>query len=388
MFADLSTSTTSTAAGRILLTAALFGAVPLGALAAQPTRATVLADIAVTTLADALPAKLSDHSATVLNDKIYIVGGCAGDQVAAGCPALSQALYIFDPATATFTTGANMPAARYRHSAEAIGTKLYIFGGRLLNDNLVATVDIFDSVAGSWSTSTTQLDATQQTSDACSWTMGLDIYVAGGYTGAYAAKKSVFKWTPTSANAAWTAVADMTNPRGDCRAVVRRDHTKAWVLGGYDSADWTKPVAHFESFDVTTGAWAGMTALSTARGDKAAVFWNDAVYALGGEMKDSAGNTVVLDTIEAYDAPTNAWTTATARLPTPKFRYAAAHYGGSIYVFGGQTTAVGTTHPVTSEVYVIASVSSCATPASAATRAGSTALATVALAATAAALLA
>ena len=147
-------------------------------------------------------------------------------------------------------------------------------------------------------------------------------------------------------------------------------------------------MAHFESFDVTTGAWAGMTALSTARGDKAAVFWNDAVYALGGEMKDSAGNTVVLDTIEAYDAPTNAWTTATARLPTPKFRYAAAHYGGSIYVFGGQTTAVGTTHPVTSEVYVIASVSSCATPASAATRAVSTALATVALAATAAALLA
>ena len=283
-----------------------------------------------------------------------------------------------------------MPAARYRHSAEAIGTKLYVVGGRLLNDDLVATVDIFDTVAGSWSTSATQLDSAQQTSDACSWTMGLDIYVAGGYTAAYEAKKTVFKWTPTTTNAAWTAVANMANPRGDCRAVARRDHTKAWVIGGYDSADWTTAVSHFESFDVTTGAWATMAALSSARGDKAAVFWNDAVYALGGENKDSTGTTVVLDTIEAYDAPTDAWTVASARLPAPKSRYAAAHYGGSIYVFGGQTTAVGTTHPVTSEVYEVAPVAKCAAwaSASAATRAGSAALATVALAATAAALLA
>jgi hypothetical protein len=35
----------------------------------------------VRTLTQTLPAKLSDHSATLLNDKIYIAGGCLGDQV-------------------------------------------------------------------------------------------------------------------------------------------------------------------------------------------------------------------------------------------------------------------------------------------------------------------
>ena len=65
----------------LLLAAVLLTAAPMGTLAQSASRAAELSAIAVRTLTQTLPAKLSDHSATLLNDKIYIAGGCLGDQV-------------------------------------------------------------------------------------------------------------------------------------------------------------------------------------------------------------------------------------------------------------------------------------------------------------------
>ena len=278
-----------------------------------------------------------------------------------------------------------MPDARLRHSAAAIGTKLYIIGGRSGADALVTTVTVFDTAAGTWSTSTTTLTALQSTSDACSWTMGLDIYVAGGYTATYTAKADVMKWSPTTGATTFVAAASLAEKRGDCVAVVRHDHTTAWVIGGYTSDDWTQAVSHVEAFDVTagtTGAWTTKASTSSPRGDKAAVFFNDAIYAIGGEKKDGA-TTVVHDTIEAYDAVSNTWTEiTTSKLPSPRFRYAAAQYGGSVYVFGGQTTAVGTgtaaVNPVTNTVYAIGSTYACPAPGTSAPTASAGASAAVA----------
>ena len=97
-----------------------------------------------------LPKPLSDLTATLSSssDKVYIAGGCdspLGNEFLEGffaCSSISNALYEFDVLQNTFTTLAEMPRARYRHAAGIIDNQLWLIGGRTLQDELIAEVDV------------------------------------------------------------------------------------------------------------------------------------------------------------------------------------------------------------------------------------------------------
>jgi hypothetical protein len=333
------------------------------------SRTDALTALSVDVLSTPVPVKVSDHSATVLRDKIYLFGGCTGDQVGYTCPSVSSTMYEFNPLSLSFATLPSASIGRLRHSAEAVGSNIYIIGGRILaNDALVSSIDVFNTRTSTWSISSLSLTSDQQTSDACSWRSGVTIYVAGGYNAAYAAKSTVLMWSPLQSGSTFTTVnTSMNIGRGDCRAVVRRDHEQAWVIGGFDSS--FQLVNQIDTYDMITNQWTLMASSLVDRGDKAAVFWNDAVYAFGGENLLNT-NRVVLDSIEVYDPATNTHAVSSTKLPLPKFRYAAADYGGMVYLFGGQTSATGAssdTYPVTDDVYIIQSSSCPSSAASSAT---------------------
>lgn len=102
-----------------------------------------------------LPKPLSDMTATYLgssDDGVYIAGGCDDpngnvfvddpDFPGFSCGSISDTLYRFDVSESTIREVAKMPRPRYRHAAFGIQGRLWLVGGRDLNDDIVVEVDV------------------------------------------------------------------------------------------------------------------------------------------------------------------------------------------------------------------------------------------------------
>ena len=106
-----------------------------------------------------LPYPVSDMSAVTLGRKIYLMGGCVKDQEYikelgfSVCPEITSKSLAFVPETKKFEVLPPAPNARYRHAALAVGTKIYLAGGRTVDDSIIKSIDVFDTVKGTWGAS-------------------------------------------------------------------------------------------------------------------------------------------------------------------------------------------------------------------------------------------
>ena len=295
-----------------------------------------------------LPNKRSDFTATTVtaNGKstILLVGGCVSNQTwiqdpgMYGCGEVSNLTVSYDPATDTYKTQAAAPRPRYRHGAAAVGSKVYLFGGVDVTDALVTAIDVFDAASGSWSTLPDAMP--DATTDLCVASNGTDVYVMGGYTPPdYTSSKSLRRFdTLTSV---WSIKTDMTQDRGDCAATSLDG--KIYVYGGFHVGNgFAMPTPSMEVYDVATNKWSNATAAKVGRGDTAVIAFNGHVVVIGGETKDSKGNSVPLQDVEVYSPVYNNWTNI-GDIPSRRFRFVAASFGADrSFVFGGQGYLVGT----------------------------------------------
>jgi N-acetylneuraminic acid mutarotase len=82
---------------------------------------------------------------TVVDGKIYLIGGYGG----------SQRVDEYDPSTDTWTTKSEMPSARRSLSTSALDGKIYAFGGYVPGVSGhpgVATVEVYDPATDTWAT--------------------------------------------------------------------------------------------------------------------------------------------------------------------------------------------------------------------------------------------
>ena len=98
-----------------------------------------------------LPKGLSDQTATRSGDIVYLAGGCDAeegnkwDEAAKFflCFSISQAFFGFNLVTDTIIDDfPDMPIPRYRHAAVAANDKIWVVGGRDIDDNLIDQVDV------------------------------------------------------------------------------------------------------------------------------------------------------------------------------------------------------------------------------------------------------
>jgi len=291
-----------------------------------------------------LPVPLSDMSANTVGDKVYIFGGCSGDQLGYTCPSISSDVFIYDPAADSFDTLAGvLPRERYRHAAAVVGTKVYLLGGRDLNDDIVEEVDVFDTADQTW---TMSWEWTSAQSDNDAFVRNGKVYVVGGYDAAYTAQDDVDildtddGWTLGSAA---STIAAMTVARGDFAVVHDSSDDKVYAFGGWsDSNGFCAPLTSAEVYDPSADAWTALGDLAVGRGDKASGLLHGRVFAVGGESTascdDDAGGVSAVTDVEAYDPDTDTWEVV-AELPEAAFRFASATWRHTIYVFGGQQTA-------------------------------------------------
>ena len=118
-----------------------------------------------------------NSQAVVYNNKIYFPGGCITNN---GCGAVSNTLDIYDIATNTWSTGANLPVARGIAAPVLHNNKMFLIGG--YNAAYTATVFVYDFGTNTW-VSGTPLNAARGAFTAVS--LNGKIYAWGGYNGAF-----------------------------------------------------------------------------------------------------------------------------------------------------------------------------------------------------------
>lgn len=307
-----------------------------------------------------MPSKRSDMTATTVGDAIYLIGGCDSDQEwNAGaemylCTGLSKKVEKYSPKSDSYETLGDAPRSRYRHTATALGSKIYVLGGCGIDDSIISDIDVLDTLTGKWSTLDHPMP--NATSDLSSFVHGGKIYTVGGYNRpSYVASSAMMAFDPQEAGEnAWQAGASLISGRGDAAAALAGG--QAFVLGGFHHDDWSYPRDDLEIFDPVnpSAGWRLRQSMSVARGDKAVAVLHDLLHAVGGETKNSEGHSVPLMDVEVYDASTDRWYPG-GSIPSHRFRFVAAAHGQSLYIFGGQGALSGS-HGATGSLYPVLDV--------------------------------
>ena len=291
-----------------------------------------------------MPSKRSDMTATTVGDAIYLVGGCANDQewvAGAGmylCAGLTKATEKYLPTTDAYDTLPEAPRSRYRHTAAAVGSRIFIFGGRDIADNIITEVDVLDTQTSTWSTLSNPMP--NATSDLSSFVHGDKIYVVGGYNAVYEALDQMMVYDTLEST--WSASYPLTQGRGDAASTIADG--LAFAVGGFHHGNnFQAPLDHVEVFFTSnpSGGWKSRSTMKVARGDKAVAVLNGMLHVIGGEAKNENGHSAALMDVEVYDARTDTWYVG-GSIPSHRFRFVAAAFGDSIYIFGGQGALMGT----------------------------------------------
>ena len=90
-----------------------------------------------------MPDAKSSHTASVINGKIYVIGGFF--QGHGRDMKDFKTIDLYHPQTGRWTQKPDMPDSKYGHTAEVIKTKIYIFSGIGHDDALFPTVEVYDT---------------------------------------------------------------------------------------------------------------------------------------------------------------------------------------------------------------------------------------------------
>ena len=144
--------------------------------------------------------------------------------------------------------------------------------GRDVHDALIASVDIYDTTTGVWSTSPSNWPAPKSDLGGFAYDQDLSvakIYLAGGYDAGYSSYRTIDTFDPVSN--VWHvyplgAIPNMIRDRGDFAFVELKG--KWYAYGGWSSQDFTSPLVAGEVFDPATNTWSSLPDLREGRGDK------------------------------------------------------------------------------------------------------------------------
>jgi N-acetylneuraminic acid mutarotase len=215
--------------------------------------------------------------------------------------------------------------ARGAHAVATDGRAVYALGGTNANGQPVAAVERFDGTR--WSV-VTQLPAALNMPAAAY--LGGKLYVLGGFAGVSNTPVSATRVFDVRART-WSTAAALPSPRGGHAAVVLNG--RIHVLGGGNEE---RTLADHSVYDPVADRWTERAPLPRSKGSVAAVVHAGRLYSIGGRS-----GTADYGDVQVYDAAADRWV-AGPRIG-PRGTSGAVSYRGSIFVFGGESQASGTT---------------------------------------------
>ena len=242
----------------------------------------------------------NNHTATLLTTgpnagKVLIIGG----RNAGGTGSLASA-ELYDPVAGTFSATGSLLTARFRHTATLLSNgKVLVIGGTDSNLNNLATAEIYDPGTGAFTAVPGMMAGARATHTATLFTSGPDngkVLVAGGldHTGNVSNTAELFD--PVSGS--FSAIPNMITARAFHTATLLNDGT-VLVAGGINPTN--NPTTAAEIFNPTAASFVSTGTLVTARSQHTAtLLTNGKVLATGGRGAGVSGNAIALVSAELY----------------------------------------------------------------------------------------
>jgi N-acetylneuraminic acid mutarotase len=296
-----------------------------------------LAEEGTWTTRSPLPTATSLHSASVIDGKIYVIGGT--DTIYRVATDYFSTVLMYDPTTDTWTMKADMPRGRARAATCVVNGKIYAIGGSPHGDADFAFVEMYDPATDTW---TRKADLPRARCFLSASAVNNKIYVIGGKIYPSATMVATVEEYDPATNT-WTRKTDMPTARG-CHSASVVDG-KIYVIGGATGA-FGPVVSTVEVYDPVTDTWTKKADMPTARFFISTSVMNGKIYTFGGG-NDWAPS---LSTVEVYDPKTDTWSKQ-ADMPIGKATHSASVVDGKIYVIGGTLGIEPWVPTATVEVY-------------------------------------
>jgi len=209
----------------------------------------------------------------VVDNKIYTIGGDGGNWEAG--ETLTKVNEVYDPLTDTWETRTSMPTKRLGLSASVVDDKIYLIGGRMGEPTYaeVSATEVYDPSTDTW---TTIEPIPTPVSYHTSAVVDNKIYIIGGAVGV--TLNQIYD-TETDT---WSSGASL--PTGLDQAAVgvtagTTDTQRIFVIGGKQGLD---AVSLNQVYDPETDTWVAGPAMPTARFGLGVAVVDDSLYAIGG----------------------------------------------------------------------------------------------------------
>eukprot|EP01113_Clastostelium_recurvatum_P033836 TRINITY_DN451_c0_g1_i1.p1 TRINITY_DN451_c0_g1~~TRINITY_DN451_c0_g1_i1.p1 ORF type:complete len:311 (-),score=67.69 TRINITY_DN451_c0_g1_i1:79-1011(-) len=220
------------------------------------------------------PSVRRAHSATAVGKKLFVFGGGDG-------PNYFKDLYIFDTRDHTWTkpvTTGTSPGPRRAHTAELIGNKLYVFGGgdgaKALNDTYVLDTDKFV-----WTLLKTTGPAPARRGYHRSALAGTRIFIFGGSDGNECFSDLYMLETRTGV---WAKLPVQNSGPLLAHSSVMVGGSSVLVYGGHNASDYESSVRFL---NLRTAEWTYPRCFGkgpSARGYQATVYHDHRLWVIGG----------------------------------------------------------------------------------------------------------
>lgn len=245
-----------------------------------------------------------------------------------------------DPVTAagSWTMVSDFDEKRHENAFVQAGDKFYLLGGRESN-----TVKIYDPATETWSDGA---DAPMQLHHFQAVEKDGLIYVVGALTGGYPGEdpvENVYIYDPAADQ--WITGPQIPTGRLRGAGGAAFYDGKIYLAGGNVNGHNGPASTNFDAFDPATGTWTTLPDLPRGRDHFFATVAGGKLYAIGGRVSDKAsGDGDVFDDtiaeVDVYDFDAGTWSTlpASANLPTPRAAPGTALLGGEIVVAGGESS--------------------------------------------------
>ncbi|GAA4726844.1 S8 family serine peptidase [Phytohabitans rumicis] len=261
------------------------------------------------------PVDIFDNAATVVDGKVYSLGG--------GATGTERLVYRYDPAANAWTKLADLPSARSKAAAATVNGKIYVFGGWDEAGVPVASVDVYDPASGAWSTVPGATNPAPRAATGVAVAGGRVYLVGGCVDGSCTDAADLVVFNPATGTFATRTAYPHLSSYMSCGGI----GGKVYCAGGASS------VAHRDAYayDPVTNRW-------TRLADLPFDLWASQFSTASGLLVIAGGVTNGLSTITnraaAYDPTANAWRV----LPNTRFsRYRGAGACG-VYAIGGAPT--------------------------------------------------
>lgn len=249
----------------------------------------------------------SMFEATVLDGKIYVVGGSDGD--------MSGIVEVYDPSTDTWSQKSSMRISRGRFAIATVNEKIYAMDG--YRGGSIANCEVYDPVSDSWQDIPSS--PTPRRGVAAGVVDGV-IYVLGGLGGEGFITEAYHIEAEVEHTGFWATKAPMPTERHYLSAVTLNG--KIYAIGG-------DGLNQIEEYDPEANAWSIKTPSTYTHTYPGVAVIDNKIYVIGGRYEEGYGTPV-----ELYDPLTDTWTIKQP-FPCARERFGMAVVNEKIYIIGG-----------------------------------------------------